>query len=128
RNDTAQLVTWDLGPFTGRQGYFEITDGDDGNAYAWLAIGRFDPPVVTVPKFSPNLIGHRQQAAAELVRALSLTELEPRLAAALANPTTDIGACGAIANTLVALHPDEILAALAPLVVAQAVPINLCKS
>ncbi|PYJ54969.1 MAG: hypothetical protein DME24_25570, partial [Verrucomicrobia bacterium] len=127
RNDTAQLVTWDLGPFAGRQGYFEITDGDDGNAYAWLAIGRFDPPVVTVPKFSPNLIGHRQQAAAELVRALSLTELEPRLAAALANPTTDIGACGAIAKTLVALHPDEILAALAPLVGEHAVPINLRK-
>ncbi|PYJ81794.1 MAG: hypothetical protein DME22_20335, partial [Verrucomicrobia bacterium] len=125
RNDTAQLVTWDLGPFTGRQGYFEITDGDDGNAYAWLAIGRFDPPVVTVPKFSPNLIGHRQQAAAELVRALSLTELEPRLAAALVNPTTDIGAYGAIAETLMALHPDEILAALAPLTGDHAVPVNL---
>ena len=125
RNDTAQMVTWDLNRFAGRQGYLEVTDGDDGNAYAWLAIGRFDPPVVTVPKISPNLIGHRQQAAAELVRALSLAKLEPRLAAALVNPTTDIGACGAIAETLMALHPDEILAALAPLAGDHAVPVNL---
>src|SRR5438445_4559178 len=127
RNDTAQLVTWDLGPFTGRQGYFEITDGDDGNAYAWLAIGRIDPPVVVVPKVSPNAIGQRLQAAAELARALSLARLEPQLAQSLVNPVTDIGACGAIAEALVALHADEYFAALAPLVGDDAVSINLGK-
>jgi len=61
RNDTAQLVTWDFtqpaagvaladkspafadklpAAITGRQGYLEVTDGDNGDAYAWLAIGR----------------------------------------------------------------------------------------
>ena len=114
-----------MSQFAGRQGYFEVVDGDNGNAYAWLAIGRFDPSVVTVPKLSPNAIAHRQQAAAELVGALSLAKLEPRLTQALVNSATDIGACGAIAKTLVALHPDEILAALAPLVGEHAVPINL---
>lgn len=115
RNDTAQAVAWDLSAFAGRQGYLEVTDADNGNAYAWLAIGRFDPPLVVVPKVSPNTIGQRLQAAAELVRALSLAMFRPQLARALVNPATDIVACGAVAETLVALHHDEILAALAPM-------------
>src|SRR5207245_7807709 len=85
RNDTAQLVTWDFtqpaagvapaasagknaAPLAGRQAYLAVTDGDNGDAYAWLAIGRFEPPVVTVPKLSPNAMGARQQAAAEFAR------------------------------------------------------------
>ena len=115
RNDTAQPVTWNLSPFVGRQGYIEITDGDNGNAYAWLAIGRFDPPVVAVPGTSPSAIAQRQQAAAELVRLFSLRRLAPQLARALVNPATEPGAAGAIAQTLVALHPDDNLAVLAPL-------------
>ncbi|HXT39504.1 MAG TPA: PVC-type heme-binding CxxCH protein [Candidatus Angelobacter sp.] len=125
RNDTAQPVTWDLSAFAGRQGYLEVTDADNGNAYAWLAIGRFDPPLVVVPKVSPNTIGQRLQAAAELVRALSLAIFRPQLARALVNPATDIGACGAVAETLVALHPDEILAALAPMAGDPAVSMGL---
>ena len=115
RNDMAQAVTWDLSRFAGRQGYLEITDGDNGNAYAWLAIGRFDPPVVAVPGTSPNAIVQRQQGAAELVRTFSLRKLEPQLAQALVNPATEPGAAGAIAQTLVALHPDDNLAVLPPL-------------
>jgi putative heme-binding domain-containing protein len=125
RNDTAQPVAWDLSAFAGRQGCLEVTDADTGNAYAWLAIGRFDPPLVTVPKVSPNTIGQRLGAAAELVRALSLGKFEPQLASALVNPATDIGACGIVAETLVALHPNEILAALAPLAGDPAVSIVL---
>jgi putative heme-binding domain-containing protein len=125
RNDTAQPVAWDLSAFAGRQGYLEVTDADTGNAYAWLAVGRFDTPLVAVPKVSPNTIGQRLEAAAELVRALSLAKFEPQLASALMNPVTDTGARGAIAETLVALHPDEILAALAPLAGDHAVPTNL---
>jgi putative heme-binding domain-containing protein len=125
RNDTARPVAWDLSAFAGRQGYLEVADADNGNAYAWLAIGRIDPPLVAVPKVSPNTIGQRLQAAAELVRALSLARFGPQLAQALVNPGTDVVACGAVAETLVALHPDEILAALAPLAGDPAVSIVL---
>ena len=41
------------------------------------------------------------------------------------NPATDPGACSAIAQTLVALHPEDIFAALAPLIGEQAVPAEL---
>jgi len=125
RNDAAQSVTWDLGKFAGRRGYLEVTDGDNGNAYAWLAIGRFNPAVVAVPTVSPSAIGQRLQAAADLVRALSLGNLQPKLARALLDPVTDASACGAIAQALVSLRPDEILSALAPLVGDQAVPTGL---
>jgi hypothetical protein len=43
RNDIAQRVDWDLAEFTGHSGFVEVTDGDDGEAYAWLGIGRFKP-------------------------------------------------------------------------------------
>src|SRR5207248_7504298 len=49
RNDTAQKVTWDLSKHAGKQGYFEATDGNDEASWAWIAFGRFDPPVVKVP-------------------------------------------------------------------------------
>ena len=128
RNDTAQPITWDLSPFAGRHGYLEVVDGDNGDAYAWLAIGRFNPPVVTVPKTSPNVIGHRQQAAAELVRALALSRFEPQIEQLLLDPETDLAVCGAIGQTLVALHPDDKSAALAPLVGEPSVPVDLRRN
>ena len=44
RNDTAQRFDWDLRTQVGRQGFIEATDGDTGDAYAWMAIGRLDEP------------------------------------------------------------------------------------
>jgi putative heme-binding domain-containing protein len=125
RNDAAQKVTWDFtqsaagvspaekspGPasqkpavITGRQGYLEVTDGDNGDAYAWLAIGRFEPPVVTVPKWSPNAMGARQQAAAELARELSLTNLEAALSRLFSSDRAEIEPRAAAARAL--LHLD----------------------
>src|SRR5262249_22824673 len=49
RNDVAQRITWDLHHHVNHRGYLEIIDGDDGPAYAWLALGRLDPPVVPLP-------------------------------------------------------------------------------
>lgn len=125
RNDTAQPVTWDLAAFAGRQGYLEVTDGDNGDAYAWLAIGRFDPRVVAVPDTSPNAVGQRQQAAAQLVRDLSLSTLEPQLDRVLADRATEPAVGAAVAQTLVALHPDDFAAALASLIGETAVPDGL---
>jgi putative heme-binding domain-containing protein len=125
RNDTPQQVAWDftqpaaaVGPtnkssassgkgpaaISGRQGYLEVTDGDNGDAYAWLAIGRFEPPVVTVPKLSPNAMGARQQAAAELARELSVANLQAPLARLLSSERAEIEPRAAAARAL--LHLD----------------------
>src|SRR5206468_6268269 len=92
-------------PISGRKGYLEVTDGDNGDAYAWLAIGRFEPPVVTVPKTNPNAMGARQQAAAELARELSLASLETPLARLLSSERAEVEARAAAARAL--LHLDS---------------------
>ncbi|MGB7327033.1 MAG: PVC-type heme-binding CxxCH protein [Rubripirellula sp.] len=43
RNDTARKIGWDTAAVAGRTVRIECVDGDSGTAYAWLAIGRFEP-------------------------------------------------------------------------------------
>ncbi len=54
RNDVAREYSWDLKSWAGRQGILEAVDADTATAYAWLAIGRFEPAVVAppVPEFA----------------------------------------------------------------------------
>ncbi|MCG6158258.1 DUF7133 domain-containing protein [Rubinisphaera margarita] len=49
RNDTARLYSWTLPEHVGQPVYFEIVDGFAAPAFAWLAAGRFDPPLINVP-------------------------------------------------------------------------------
>src|SRR5439155_13802677 len=100
RNDVAQPFTWDLGAHQGKPGYLEIVDGNAGHSYAWLAVGRFDPPVVALPSIIPNQVDKRQLAAAELAGALRLAGLEPELAGLLSDPNADADARAAAAKAL----------------------------
>jgi putative heme-binding domain-containing protein len=115
RNDVAQPIEWDLSSHRGARGYLEIVDGDTGDAYAWVAAGRFEPPVVAVPTISPNAIAARQQAGADLARTLPLPRLEPKLTQILLEPTTEMDVCAASARALAAFKSNEVLIALAPL-------------
>jgi len=125
RNDTAQPFSWDLAQHAGKSGYLEIVDGDNGGAFAWLAVGRFDPQVVPLPTFSPSQVAQRQQAAAELARTLSLTKLEPQLAKLLTVDTTDFETRAAVARTLVTFNPNEYAAALASVIGDPGLPKDL---
>lgn len=125
RNDTAQRVEWDLADFAGRQGSLEIVDADEGPAYAWIAAGRFAPPVAPFPRESPSQVAERLEAVAATVADLKLTSLQPELAQLLEADSIDVNARGALAEALVALNPDSRLAALAPLVGEPAVPQEL---
>jgi len=87
RNDTAQLVTWDLAEFAGRRGVFEATDGDSGTAYAWLAFGRFEPSLPELALADANQSTKRLQAAADIAGAVKLASAEPRLAQLFGNST-----------------------------------------
>ncbi|MBI3881188.1 MAG: hypothetical protein HY301_14135, partial [Verrucomicrobia bacterium] len=46
RSDTARRVEWSLVAHEKKSVRLELTDGDGGTAYAWLAVGRFSPAVV----------------------------------------------------------------------------------
>ncbi|MDB4786519.1 PQQ-dependent sugar dehydrogenase [Planctomycetaceae bacterium] len=54
RNDTAQQTVWNLEPLNGQKVYLRATDGDSGGAYAWLAFGRIEPDVISIPNFPPK--------------------------------------------------------------------------
>ena len=127
RNDTAQKITWDLSRQAGRPGVLEVTDGDTGVAYAWLAVGRFDSSLVPLPSLSPNLVGQRQQSAAELAQTLNLVSLEPELAGILTNAWAEPDSRAAAARALLAFHPDERLAALVPWLGDPGLPAHLLE-
>ncbi|HWE04655.1 MAG TPA: PVC-type heme-binding CxxCH protein [Tepidisphaeraceae bacterium] len=86
RNDVARKITWDLKKFAGQKGFFEATDGDDGASYAWMAFGRFDPPVASVPAAAEH---HRLQTAIEIAAPLKISELQSRVADVLADRDID---------------------------------------
>ena len=105
RNDTAQLITWDLSAHAGETGYLEIVDGDTQGAYAWLAIGRFDPAIVAVPKIMPGTYDNRRQTAAEMATDLKLAGLETPVDVLLLDTNASATARGAAAKALAVLSP-----------------------
>ena len=110
RNDTARRIEWDLAEFSGRSGVIEITDGDTGAAYAWLAAGRFDRPALALN--DPATAPRRVAIAADLARTLKLSALVPQLAARFAGRTNDPATRAAAARALIALDSKQHLAAI----------------
>jgi putative heme-binding domain-containing protein len=80
RNDVAQIIEWDLKPWAGQEGYLEIQDGDSQTAYAWLAVGQFDPPVVAVAEQAvsqvASIIQNLAQTASRYRQVQSLPSLQ----------------------------------------------------
>ncbi|MDB6153092.1 MAG: Cytochrome c [Chthoniobacteraceae bacterium] len=89
RNDTAQRIEWKLQEFKGRSGYIEITDGDTGAAYAWLAAGRFEPALPQLALRDPSAGAYGKALAADLARGLHLKAVAPQLSILLADRKTD---------------------------------------
>ena len=116
RNDTAQRVVWDLSAYVGkelvgREVFLELVDGDTAGAYAWLAVGRFDPAVVALPKMTPKLIDERLTVAAQIALATRDASLEAPLAVALKIPA-GVEARGSVGGTLLALNTKRYLRAV----------------
>lgn len=103
RNDVAQPVIWDLSTFAAKRGVLEIVDGDTGTGFAWLAAGRFDPPVVPLLELNPYPESRRGRDAAELARSVPLPEFAPRFLTLLKDDTGNSEVRAAAARTLVAL-------------------------
>jgi len=114
RNDKAQKISWELGEHAGKRVHLEAVDADTGSAYAWLAIGRIEPPAVAIPKHDPNEIAKRHQAGSELVRILQIKQLQPQLLTLLKKPEPETQA--AAAGALAALSNNGELSALASII------------
>ncbi len=74
RQDQAQLVKWELQSHVGETAYLELTDGETGTGYAWIAVGRFEPAVVKMPRTSPGDSARRVETAAMLAGTMMLVD------------------------------------------------------
>ncbi|MGE3316387.1 MAG: PVC-type heme-binding CxxCH protein [Planctomycetaceae bacterium] len=114
RNDVAQKFEWDLPAYAGRRGYVEIVDADDRGGYAWLAVGRFEPASIALPKADPSAVSRRLQEGAEIVASLELRDLAPKVADRLTSGDVDSPTRESLGRALVRLKPDARLDALVP--------------
>ncbi len=98
RNDVAVKVTWDLAGVAGKKVYLSVVDGDDEDAYAWLAAGRFSPPVVKIPAKSPKAVAERLQMGVQLASNLELAQALPSILEMLSDPSLEGGVAIAAGN------------------------------
>jgi putative heme-binding domain-containing protein len=120
RNDTARQFTWDLSKHAGKSGYIELVDGDTGNAYAWLAVGRF-----SLDALNPSDAPRKQQLAAEIIGKLKLETLKPQLVSLVIDSKTQSPARSEIAKALAAFAPEARITALANVIADPIVPDGL---
>ncbi|QDT98876.1 PVC-type heme-binding CxxCH protein [Gimesia aquarii] len=119
RNDVAQKVSWDLTEIAGEQGYLEIVDSDNGKAYAWLAVGRFQPAVVAIPQKSLQQQINRISAAALLVQQFKIRSARDVLAAMLSREHLNAQLKNQLATALISVDGTEEFQPLFPLPASQ---------
>lgn len=79
RHDTARKYTWALEDHAGKRVVVEIVDAHRDSAYAWIGVGRFEPPVLRVPAAQAD--GAENGRLLELVGQFELEELGPQVLA-----------------------------------------------
>ena len=116
RNDTAQNITWDLTDCAVRRGVIEITDGNTGSAYAWLAVARFDPELPELRLSEPQSASRRMQTAADLIRTLKLTGFDSALTDLAFSASADADTRAAAARALLGTGSKKVLPQIAAVV------------
>ncbi|MFT5525962.1 MAG: putative heme-binding domain-containing protein, partial [Pirellulaceae bacterium] len=112
RNDTAQKVTWDLAKHAGRECVVELVDADTAAGFAWIAVGRFEPAVVSIPSdtSSPTI------SLLDLVGRFGLSEFAPRVltmaSGSQQDPATRVAAVTAVTRLLPKEQAQPVLSSL----------------
>lgn len=115
RNDTAQRVRWDLKPYAGNQVRMELVDGDNndsGEAYAWLAAGRFEPALISVPGKDPAAEDILVRTAAQMASELALAAHIPTLGKFLARAGLSAETRSTLASSLAGMNQPQAIAAV----------------
>ncbi len=76
RSDIAKRIEWDLADWKDRTVHIECLDRDDGKAYAWIGIGRFD-----FPPLQSNELQQTLQDGLKLIRVACPTSIADSLLA-----------------------------------------------
>jgi HEAT repeat protein len=114
RNDMAQLVDWNFDENANQAAVLEIVDGMKASAFAWLAVARFDPPVLELPTLGPRTAASRQKTAALLIGTLGLDSMRDEMRDQLAHDG-DWSVRHAAAEAFLQLKPKPAIAALTSL-------------
>ncbi len=117
RNDVAHPVVWELHERAGRKAQIEVVDGDNGSAYAWIAIARIEPAVVKMPPVQERVL-----KAAQIAAAFKLVELKDELASAFSAPGNDLDTRLALGTALLSFGSDQPLEQLSKTLQDSAIP------
>lgn len=67
RSDIAQLISWNLKDWPGGPALIRVVDGDNGDAYAWIGIGR-----LSITGLNPSGVSQSLEQIASLASKISL--------------------------------------------------------
>lgn len=85
RSDIATKVVWDLTEYAGRLIRLELIDGDAGDAYAWIAVGRF-----SVEQLNPAGLNDEWTSTLDLISQYRLTSQALPLSELACDPLLDV--------------------------------------
>jgi putative heme-binding domain-containing protein len=107
RNDVARQVVWDLEEFGGRKVFIEVTDGNNGKSYAWLAFARIEPQIPGLELVDPSSPGQMREAGLSLVRDLQIRSLSAQVQSLATDPEITARTKGLAKETLESLHGKQ---------------------
>lgn len=125
RNDIAQQYKWDLKKWAGKQGILEVIDADTGEAYAWLAVGRFEPAIVAAPVTDWTFADTSLTLAIQVADQLRMEALGEPILARLKSGKNDANVRIAAARTSLNLDREKAVMALMGIVQDPAEPVLL---
>jgi putative heme-binding domain-containing protein len=112
RSDQAAPFEWNLADYAGQRGHVEVVDGLSLSGFAWLAVSRFEPPVIRVPTANVSDVDRERAAAVKLVGELRLEKLTDLVEQTSADAKTSADLRLASGEALATLKPA---AAIVPL-------------
>jgi putative heme-binding domain-containing protein len=123
RDDKAQKTEWNLSLWAEQRGHVEIIDGiTDLDGFAWIAVSRFEPQVISVPN---ETVGDAGALAADLYRLagrLKLSDLTSDAVAATGKSNTNLLTRMAATDSLVMMAPERAIAPLTAILADASLP------
>lgn len=108
RKDQAQRFEWHLADYAGKRGHIEVVDGiTDLDGFAWIAVARFEPEVVTLPDHPVGEEGSDRADLYRLAARLKLTSLTNQIATASEPSNSNLTTRLAATDALISLDPSR---------------------
>lgn len=112
RSDIAQKYTWDTSKWAGQKGVLEVVDADSRGAYAWIAVGRFEPSVVTQPAADFSFNDAALATAVQVAEQLRLEKFADQIVEMVTDPHIDTQSRMSAARTALSLSRGAAIEAL----------------